>query len=333
MFLKVVLVLCLLFGIEKSVVAKNKNDYVVAVRAHVSEQRAIKKWGPTIEWLNQTIPGSNFTLKPYTSLKQQIADAREKRFDFLLTNPATYVELEAAVAAQALLTLVNNRVGTAQTRFGSVIFTHIDNTDILTLSDLKGRSFVGVNPIGFGGWRVGLLEMKNQGIYPEKDFSDLQFSGNQPDTVYAVLNKKFDAGIVRTDMLERLASKGKIDLNHFRVLNPQQHADFPFFCSSALYPEWPFAVMPHVDKNLTNLVTASLLKITKEDKAAITGKYMGWTRALSYEPVKNLLKTLELGPYKNSGLMTTKNTNLLIAGIVLFIGLLSLYLYLRPKRE
>jgi len=289
----------------------------VAVRAHSGVDRAMKKWGPTIDYLNQALPEYQFKMLPYISLKRQIADARLNKFELILTNPATYVELEVLVGAKALLTLINNRRGTAQTQFGSVIFTHVDNTNILKLEDLKGKSFMGVNPIGFGGWRVGLKVLKEHGIDPDRDFTSVTFPGKQPRVVEAVLSKKVHAGMVRTDMLERLADKGKVDLRTVRVLNPQSTQEFPFFRSSPLYPEWPFASLPKTDERLVAQVKRVLKQIGKNHTAAKAGKYMGWTDALDYEPVKKLLTDLGVEPFSKPSIMKPVLIGLLVITLIL----------------
>ncbi len=272
----------------------------VAVRANTGAKHAIKKWGPTLDYLSQTLPAYKFVMIPYTSLRQQLADAQKNKFHFVLTNPATYVELEVSNHARAMLTLINNRRNTAQTTFGSVIFTHIDNTDILSLRDLKGKDFMAVNRLGFGGWRVGLKVLIDQGINPEKDFASLNFAGKQQAAVKAVLEKKVHAGMVRTDMLERLADKGRVNLRNVRILNQQHSKDFPFFHSTPLYPEWPFAVMPHTPTPLADQVKQALLKIDKNHPAAKAGMYMGWTEALDYKPVRQLLADIGVAPFSKN---------------------------------
>jgi len=309
--------LLILTTIVNSRTAADK-DIIVAVRAHAGQQHALKKWGPTIDYLNQVLPDYRFNIRPYTSLKQQLADARQNKFHFLLTNPSTYVELEASRHASAILTLINNRRGTAQTRFGSVIFTHVDNTDIIELADLRGKSFMGVNPIGFGGWRVGLKVLMDHGIDPHRDFTHLNFAGKQPKAVNAVLTKTVHAGMVRTDMLERMADKGEIDLRKVRVLNSQPTKDFPFFRSTPLYPEWPFAVITGTDNKLGDQVKQALLRLDRSHPAAKAGKYMGWTEALDYQPVKDLLAEIGVEPF------TRNKTEQL--GLYIILVLIALYI-------
>lgn len=291
--------LVLLFlGLIQPEPANTGNDEIrIAVRAHSGENQAAKKWDPTVDYLNQVLPQHRFVMVPYTSLKQQLADAKANKFHFILTNPATYVELEVSMGTRAMLTLINNRRGTAQTRFGSVIFTHAEHTDILEIKDMKGKDFLAANPIGFGGWRIGLKILKEHGIDPESDFTSLGFTGSQPAVVEAVMNKKAHAGIVRTDMLERLAGKGKLDLRNIRILNQQSTPGFPFFHSTRLYPEWPFAVMPNTSTELAEQVKQALLKLNATYPAAKAGKYVGWAPALDYRPVKNLLRDINVAPF------------------------------------
>lgn len=323
---------CLLNLMSPVLANSGEQEIRVAVRAHSGKQLAIKKWQATITYLNQALPQYTFVMLPYSSLKQQLADAKANRFDFILTNPSTYVELEVSSGARAILTLINNRHDSAQTRFGSVIFTHIENTDILEIKDLKGKDFLADSPLGFGGWRVGLKVLKDHGIEPESDFASLGFTGKQPLTVEAVMNKKAHAGIVRTDMLERLADQGKINLLYVRIINQQSTPEFPFFHSSLLYPEWPFAVMPTTSSELTQQVKQALLKINKTDLAAQTGQYIGWTPALDYQVVKDLLRDVGVAPFANNKRMLSV-VYLLLGLAALFIAIYAFKRYSNKRTE
>lgn len=291
----------------------------VAVFAHSGIQHAVQQWGPTIDYLNASLPHYRFVLRPYTSLEQQLADAGTRKYHFLLTNPAAYVQLQDRHGARALLTLVNDRNGTAQPRFGSVIFTHIDDSDILSLRDLKGKDFIAVHPLGFGGWRAGLKVLRDHGLNPRSDFHSLRFAGAQPAVVHAVLQKKVHAGMVRTDMLERLARNGDISLRNIRVLNPQSTPDFPFFHSSPLYPEWPFAAMAGTSPALGEEVKQVLLKLTTPHAAARAGQYVGWIPALDYQPVRELLIDIGTPALTDPGATTRLPLWLILSGLLLML--------------
>lgn len=274
-------------------------DYKVAVRAKQGLEKAIKKWQPTLDELSKQLKGHSFSLIPILSLDEISKRAGQGDFDFVLTNPSSYVEIEQLYGATALVTLNNKRANTAQSRFGSVIFTHARSTDILTVHDLEDKTLMAVSKPAFGGWRVAWLEMLAQGFDPQSKLKSLEFSKSrtQPEVVQAVLDRKVDAGVVRTDQLERLEAAGKIDLRYLRILNIQDVREFPFFLSTKLYPEWPLAALKHIPEKQAQQIAEVLLAISKDSQAAQKGKYVGWVKPKDYTPVKQLMQRLKVGPY------------------------------------
>jgi PAS domain S-box-containing protein len=276
----------------------------IGVLAFRGEQNALKRWSPTAEYLTQKIPGYHFDIKPLTLDEMRLEAARE-RLDFVLTNPGNYFELEHRYGVSRLVTLQNLRAGRPYTVFGAVVITRSDRKDIERLSDLKGKSFMAVSPDAFGGFQLAWRELKVHGVDPFSDFSSLVFHGFPQDgIVYAVRDRQIDAGTVRTDILERMASEGKIQLDTFRILNPQTTPGFPFTHSTRLYPEWPFAKARHTHDDLAQQVAVALLSLPNDHPAAKAGNYAGWTVPLDYRPVEDLFKELQIGPYKHMGSVT-----------------------------
>jgi len=236
---------------------------------------AYKMWYPTASYLEESIPEYSFRIVPLT-LDDIGNSVAQGKVDFVLTNSASYAELEAQYGITRIATLRNRRAGGVYTRFGALILTRSDNESIQTLADLKGKSFAAVHPDAFGGWWMAWREMKLQGIYPVSDFERLEFSGFPQDKiVLAVRDGKVDAGTVRTDVLERMAKAGKVDLKNFRVLNAQESENFPFAHSTRLYPEWPFAIVKHTSQDLAQSVAIALLKMSPNSNAALADRSAG----------------------------------------------------------
>ena len=274
-------------------------DYTVAVRALRGIDVAVKSWTATMVLLNTQLSPHTFTLKPILNLNELSDAIGRGEYDFVLTNPSSYVEIEQLYGAKALATLNNKRANTAQDSFGSVIFTHAHNTDILKLKDLKGKTLMAVSKPAFGGWRVAWLEMLEQGFDPDKDLKELIFAKNrtQSEVVWAVRDGKADAGVVRTDLLERLEANGKIDMRYFRIINNKDVKSFPFFLSTKLYPEWAFAALKSVPAELAQRVQQTLHVIASDSLAARKGNYIGWVAPRDYTSVKQLMQKLKAGPY------------------------------------
>ena len=274
-------------------------EYKVVARAHQGIDYAREQWQPTIDYLNNKIPQHKFILYPLVSLAEITERVGKKEFDFILTNPSSYVEISELYGAKVIATLNNKRADTAQSRFGSVIFTHVRNEDIISIRDLKNKRLIAVSESAFGGWRVAWLEMLKENFDPYTDLKALLFAKGktQPEVVEAVFNGSADAGVVRTDLLERMEESGKIDLRYFRVLAHKDVDGFPFFLSTDLYPEWAFSASESVPEDLSIKVQNVLFSISPESAPANKGKYVGWLPPSDYSRVKELLEKLNIVPF------------------------------------
>jgi len=308
----------------------------VGVLAHRGVDTAIEMWSPTIAYLEEHISGRKFRLMPLDL--QQMSEALSRgELDFILTNPGNYVELEAGYGITRIATLLNIRQGRPSKRFGAVIFTRADRDDIRKLEDLRGKTFGAVDEGAFGGFQMAWLELKDAGIDPFDDFRELRFSGfPQDDIVYDVRDRRVDAGTVRTDILEGLAAQGNIDLTDFRILDQRSGDDFPFLHSTRLYPEWAFAKARLTPDALASEVAIALLQMPDGHPASQAGDYAGWTVPLNYQPVHDLFRQLEIGPYARAAgftLMDAVRRYWYWSALMLFLVLLSASFNVLVKRQ
>jgi ABC-type phosphate/phosphonate transport system substrate-binding protein len=83
---------------------------VIGVLAHRGDQAAISKWTPTVDYLNEAVPGSEFHLLPL-DLDEMSAALAAGKLDFILTNPGNYVDLERRFGVSRIATLKNQHFG------------------------------------------------------------------------------------------------------------------------------------------------------------------------------------------------------------------------------
>ena len=158
----------------------------------------------------------------------------------------------------------------------------------------------------------------------------------QDEIVYAVRDGRVDAGTVRTDLLERMADQGVINLTDYHVLNSRISEDFPFLHSTRLYPEWAFAKSDSAPDDLARDVSIALLQMPRDEPATRAGKYIGWTVPLDYQRVHELFQELGIGPYQVAGEIRFMDVLrrywywlVLLSGIILVSVILNIYI----KRE
>jgi diguanylate cyclase (GGDEF)-like protein/PAS domain S-box-containing protein len=270
-------------------------QFTLGVLAHRGKDRAQQEWQPTVDYLTRSLPGYQFRLLPLLLDETENAVA-QRRVDFILTNPENYIVLEARYQVARNATLLQSHKGQPLKEFGGLIFTRSARKDLKTVADLRGRRIAGTSRNGFGGYQMQAYELMQAGIAPE-DFTPLFVGLPQDKVVETVAQGIADAGFIRAGVLESLAAAGKIRLEDFRGIGLKYNPRFPFWLSTALYPEWAFATMPHVDDQLANRVTVALLGLPFGSDVARAGGYHGWAVPLSYNAVHDMMKALRAEPY------------------------------------
>jgi two-component system, LuxR family, sensor histidine kinase TtrS len=268
----------------------------IGVLAKDGPAKALADWKATADYLTEALADTPFEIVPleFAAVNEAIDTGT---VDFFLINSSMFIEAKVRFGSVPVATMVNSRQGKATNAFGGLIVTSVDRSDINSLTDLKGKTFMAVDEASFGGWQMAYKEILDAGVDPYQDFTRMEFGGKHENVLLAVQNGAIDAGTVRTDTLERLVASGTVFLDDFKVINQQQPGDFPFLTSTALYPEWPLARVAATPVDLADRVQAALLQLTADHPAAKASKVVGWSAPLDYSPVEELQKTLKIGAY------------------------------------
>ena len=298
------LLFLLMMSMQTNGFAELQQEIKIGVLAKRGAEHTLKKWSETADYLSVALPGYHFKIIPLGFADIHSA-VQESRIDFVLANSAFYVELEKLYGVNRIATLINQNLPGQQTiTFGGVVFVRADRTDLTTIEDLQGHSFMAVDQRSFGGWIMCWRELQRRGLDPARFFSSLAYGKTHDAVVHAVRDGVVDGGTVRSDTLERMVEAGSIELNDFLILNEQQGDVFPFKLSTTLYPEWPFAAVNNTPSQLARLVASALLAMDANEPAAQTSKSAGWTVPLNYQSVHDCLLELRIGPYADFGQFT-----------------------------
>ncbi len=291
----------------------------IGVLAFLSKAETTKEWAATATYLNQMEPEYTFTILPLTYPEMNEA-VKNHTLDFVITNSGHYVYLEKEYHISRIATMLQYKNGQWLDRFGGVIFTKANRADIQTLDDLKGKSVATVDNESLGGYAAQMFELVHHDITPND--LKLHFTGMpHANAVKEVLNGTADVGFVRTDVLEHMAAKGKIDLHTLKILHPQKVEGFPYLLSTTLCPEWPISRMPNTPKVLTNEVVIALLQHLPH--RTFKEGDISWTAPLEYRNIHEIFQALRLPPYDKPLPVTLDDIYHEYAYFIWIIGLLS----------
>ncbi|MDX1296538.1 MAG: PhnD/SsuA/transferrin family substrate-binding protein, partial [Sulfurimonadaceae bacterium] len=319
---------CLAYAHGPVGTAKNVRIGVLAKRG---VEKAMERWLPTADYLSTRLPQYHFHIVPM-GFDEIPSLASNKLVDFVIVNPAIYVSLAERYNVDRIATL---KFSSGQehhvSEFGSVIFTHKERTDLKQLKDLRGKSVAAVHETSFGGWIMAEYELYQAGITRD-DFTLLSFLDTHDEVVYHVKNRQYDVGIVRTATIEKMVHEGKIDPEHFNIIDAKSYEAFPYYISTRLYPEWPFSKLNHVSRDMAKEVSVALMQMAADDPAAKVAKIRGWTIPEDYRSVEEVLKQLALPPYEDYGKVTFEGVvktygYWLVFFLILFLLFVALWLF------
>ena len=295
----VILVLAVLVVLMPIVAWADVSEIHIGVLANKGKSAAIETWQPLVDYLGDKIKEHKFILVPL-DFDELYPRVEKGSVDFVITNTGQYIELEANYGISRIATFRNAGPGGFYTKFGGVLFVRADHNDIRTIRDFPGHKVLVADEKSFGGWLMQLREIKAQGVNPD-GFAEFRSTGNHEEVVFSILEGKSDIGAVRTDILERMAEEGKINLDLIRIINEQYDSEFPFRHSTGLYPEWPFAKALHTDSLIAQNVAVALLTLPEDSHAARAAQSGGWTIPEDYNSAHELFRELQLGPYEFLG--------------------------------
>jgi two-component system, LuxR family, sensor histidine kinase TtrS len=262
----------------------------IGILAPDGEAQAEQAWAHLGEYLQAAVPGRRFALHHYDlpGLSEAVAT---KQIDFFIANSGFYVGMEAAHGASRIATLHDPLAPSPAEAIASAVLVRRERNDLRSLADLKGQRLVAVSENAFGGFQVAWREMKGAGLDPHTDAAALTFTGFPMRRVLQALREdQADAGVVRACLLERLVLQGDVQADEFNVLNLHR-GPYPCQRSTPLYPDWPFATLKHTPHELAKRVATALLSMPA------TADGHAWTVPTDYQPVRQLFRDLEIGPY------------------------------------
>ena len=178
--------------------------------------------------------------------------------------------VQAARMAKGAKRIVMRREDTA---FKSQFITRKD-TGIHELKDLKGKAFTFGSVSSTSGHLMPRFYLLKAGVNPEKDFSDLGFSGAHDTTAAWVETGRFDAGALNFLVWDKLVSTKKVNTNKVIV-----------FWTTPPFVDYVWTVRGGLDKGIVEKISKAFLKLdynNPEDK-----KLLDLHRTKGYIPAKD----------------------------------------------
>ncbi|MDD2384994.1 MAG: diguanylate cyclase [Sulfurospirillaceae bacterium] len=271
----------------------SKESVYIGVLANNGEDKAYQTWKESIEYLSEVLPRYHFIIEPL-HFEKLIQNIKEKRIDFIITNPAIYIQLEHDYGISRIATLNNYYKNKHHRLYGSVILSRANDTSITNYASLRNKTLGAVNPSSLGGYILGIKTLKDNAV-AINNFKKIIFLGTHNAVIQALLEGKIDVGIVRTGTLEKLIENKDLNRSTINIIGAKKYDNFLLEVSSELYPEWPLAKLKHTTETLSNAVLSALIKPHPDTNRT---NHIDWNTPSDYSHITTILREMDIYPYK-----------------------------------
>jgi diguanylate cyclase (GGDEF)-like protein/PAS domain S-box-containing protein len=278
----------------------------IGILSFRSLEMAQQQWQPLADYLNQSLPGFRFNLQTlhFPQLQQAI---EEKQLDFVLTNPANYIQLMEKYGLSAPLTsVITHSSAGPMNNFAGTIVVRADNEAITRLGHLKNKTVAIPSKKSLGAYMMQAFELRKIGIDPQKNINWVETGMPHDLAVKMVAENRVDAAFVRSGVLEALQSAAPERYKNLKVINQPDFA-YPYKISTRTYPEWPLTALPHTDIKAAGLVTGFLLSMEHNGQTAQKIGISGFSIPSDYEPIRQVLRSLRIYPYAEAPEFTLRD--------------------------
>ena len=218
----------------------NPNVIKFGIFPYQSPKTIVEMYGPLAARLEKKL-GKKIIISSAPDVKIFFEKAKGGEYDFLLTSPTAYYKLRPAdynVIARG-----------ASTFYGGAIVRN--DSDVNTIEQLKGKKVAAIGEHSYAGYIFLLPQLKAKGIDPHQDI-DIQFLGKVDTVIYGVINKKYDAGLLRLDTLDLPAFAGIRDQVTVITRSPE-------------IPQFPFVVKNSMDKATITAIQETLIALSPDN--------------------------------------------------------------------
>jgi len=302
----------------------------IGVLAFRPKAQTEAQWQPLTSALKRAIPEQDFVVEAFDFPELELAVA-SRQLDFVLTNPGHYVLLAKRSGLSApLATLEMDEDERQSSAFGGVVFTLASQSGINTLADVEGKTVAVTSVDSFGGYQMQAFEMSHAALRLPQGEALLSTGMPHDKVVDAVRDGRADVGFVRTGVLEGMVREGRLEPGRMKVLNLQNLPGYSLQLSTRLYPEWPFAALPHIAPDIARKVAAALFLLEENTVKTHAIGIHGFNVPADYSPVVDLLKELRVPPFEEAPRFTLQDVwaryrwpsvaALLVLGLISLLG-------------
>ncbi len=283
------------------------DPFRIGVWAEHDADEIIHLWQPTVDHLNQSLPGHAFSLQPVNG--DELLDRMSRgELDFAIIEPGLLLPLKEAAEAKVLATALTRLRDTHYAHTAGALLVQRDRRDITSPRDLRGRRIASGDSRSLGDWLSIKRELAQRGLCPDRHGMVVRFVGDPTAAVQDVMDGRADVAAVRAGTLEHMKAVGLVPAGTFKTLRfdhvrPEPPARaIPAVTSTRVYPGYLFVAGTDPSRDILHKVAAALIGMPPVTlRTTDHARPNAWTVPESDAPIHDCFRELRLPPYERYG--------------------------------
>lgn len=241
----------------------------LGVMSPTGEATAMKQWSPVAKELEAMLDEEVVLIALNAGNLLERLDSGA--LDVVIGNPVQAAIATTQMRAQPVASVVKK----TGKQFGGVIVAN-PNAGITSAADLKGKSVMTLKTSAAGGFIFQTHYLLGLGITSPDDFGRHAVAKSQKDIVNLVAKGAFDAGFVRTGMVDDMIARGEIAEGDVIIVDRKETVGFPHAHSTGLYPEWMVFAHANYDVQTVHRLRDALTTLAAGAPALETARVQGF---------------------------------------------------------
>lgn len=239
--MKKILVLFILF-INSSISSKEK--LIISTIPDESINELHKKFTPLVNYLEKE---TNLEIEflPVTDYAAVVEALVSSKIDMAWLGGFTFIQAHKRSNGKVIPIIQRKK----DENFESVFITN-KNSKIKNLEDLKNKSFSFGSPSSTSGHLMPRYFLIKNNIIPEKDFNKIAYSGAHDATIFSVLGKKVNAGVLNASVWNKVKEKNLKIKNNINV-----------FYTTPKYFDYNWSIRSDVPDHIRKSITKAFLQL------------------------------------------------------------------------
>lgn len=228
--------------------AQAAGSYKLSMLPRYSPEEISKRITPLAETLSVKL---NVKVEPVVASDFQEYEQRLKRDDIKIGYENPYVYVRVSDQQEVLAMASKGRDGN---RFRGIIITRADS-DIIEISDLKGKTVSIVSRSSAGGFLSQKVTLQEHGLDVDKDLQlEEALDNKQENVIFSVYYGDADAGFIRESALNKVDAY--VPKSQIRVIK-----------RTAWLPNWALSVSRSLPVGIRQAIKNIVLGLSKDHKA------------------------------------------------------------------